>query len=399
MTVRDARSDHAEQSITVFVNDTDDLTPPTITIDEPGDGDAFAPEDVITFRATVDDAEDPLDTLELTMESDRDGPIEVAMMPDSEGKWSQNVEGLSGGVHLITFKVYDSHEMVGTASINVSINGLPSSPVVSISPNPAPSGEPLVVNIDEPGIDPGRRCHSAYQWYRDELIVDGAITPGIEAGITQQGILARRGHAYRWRGRGRPGYCGYHHRQPRAAGRRSADHSRQSKDHGRPVGDPEWLFDQDGDLPLYDFIWTLNGDVDTDEVSDTFPREKTQRGDELRVSVVPKDAFASGEAVLSSLIVIENTAPTGGGVVVTPGAPEPTDDLLCTVDVIPTDDDGDPIEYTYRWLVDGVEDPGLTGPVVDSLETSNLETWTCEVTPTDGMRRVPRSRLGVRFRW
>ena len=31
-------------------------------------------------------------------------------------------------------KVYDNHEMVGTTSINVSINGLPSAPVVNISP-------------------------------------------------------------------------------------------------------------------------------------------------------------------------------------------------------------------------------------------------------------------------
>ena len=60
--------------------------------------------------------------------------------------------------------------------------------------------------------------------------------------------------------------------------------------------------------------------------------------------------------------------------------------------MIPTDDDGDPIEYIYRWLVDGVEDPGLTTAVVDSLETNNLETWTCEVTPTDGIEEGPLHR-------
>ena len=107
----------------------------------------------------------------------------------------------SAVVFLITMKVYDSHEMVGTTSINVSINGLPSAPVVSISPDPAPSGEPLVVNIDEPGEDPeGDAVTYTYQWYRDELVVDGAITPGIEAGITQKrGVLACRGDAKRRR--------------------------------------------------------------------------------------------------------------------------------------------------------------------------------------------------------
>ena len=138
---------------------------------------------------------------------------------------------------------------------------------------------------------------------------------------------------------------------------------------------PSGWFDQDEDCPgVYDFIyWTLNENVDTDEVSDTFPREKTQRGDEPYVSVVPKDAFASGEAVASSLIVIENTAPTGGGVSrSTPGAPRANRRPPLHGGRDSDDDDGDPIEYTYRWLVDGVE-TRLTGPVVDNLETSNLE--------------------------
>ena len=95
VTVRDSRSDHAEQSITVFVNDTDDLTPPSITINEPGDGDAFARRHH-HIRASVYDAEDPLDTLEY--DGVRQGrAIPVDMGPDSEGNWTQNVDGLSGG--------------------------------------------------------------------------------------------------------------------------------------------------------------------------------------------------------------------------------------------------------------------------------------------------------------
>ena len=386
-----AGSEYAEQSITVIVKDTDELNPPSITINEPGDGEAFPPEDTITFRGVVEDEEDALDTLELTMASDLDGPIDVTSTPDSEGNWTQNVSGLSDGDHLITMKVYDSHEMVGTTSINVSINALPSAPVVSISPDPAPSGEPLVVNIDEPGVDPeGSAVTYTYQWYRDELVVDGAITPGIEAGITRR--------AEYWRVEvtptdgeveGPPGVADItiDNSAPRVDGVTVIPVNPRTLDD--LLATPSGWFDQDGDLPLYDYIWTLNGEEDTDEITDTFPREKTQRGDELRVTVVPKDGFASGDPVLSSLITIENTPPAGGGVVLTPGTPEPTDDLLCTVDVIPTDDDGDTIEYIYRWLVDGVEDPGLTGPVVDSLETRNLETWTCEVTPTDGIDEGP----------
>ena len=49
------------------------------------DGDAFAPEDTITFRASVYDAEDPLDDARVTMESDKDGDIPVDMGPDSRG--------------------------------------------------------------------------------------------------------------------------------------------------------------------------------------------------------------------------------------------------------------------------------------------------------------------------
>ncbi len=386
VTVRDARSDTAMQSITVIVKDTGDLNAPTIVVDSPADGAAFAPESVITFRATVSDVEDAPELLEVTMKSDRDGVLPVSSTPDSDGVWVQNVEDLSPGVHLITLSVYDTHEMVGTAALNLNIDGEPTTPVVSISPNPAPSGEPLVVNIDEPSIDPeGADVTYSYQWYVDEVLVPGAITPGIEAGRTMR--------AEYWRVEvtpsdgeieGTPGVASVtiENSAPRVDGVTLTPSSPRTGDD--ILATASGWFDQDGDSPLYRYNWTHNGELDPDETTDTFPLEKTVRGDELRVTVVPRDAFDDGEPVTSSLVVVENTPPAGGGVIITPEAPEPTDDLLCTVDVIPSDDDGDPISYTYTWYVDGVEDPGLTGPVVDSLETSNLETWTCEVTPFDG---------------
>ena len=88
-----------------------------------------------------------------------------------------------------------------------------------------------------------------------------------------------------------------------------------------------------------------------------------------------------------------NNPPTQPTVDVTPDFPSESDDLLCTITIASTDPDGDPITYTYVWDEDGTiiqsnSKPGLTD-TLDSSKTSDGSTYTCTVTPNDGIDDGP----------
>jgi hypothetical protein len=386
VTVKDSRSDTAEAQVSLNILSDDDLLPPTITIQSPDNDSFFAPGDPITFVATVNDEDGPEDELVVTAHSSLDGAIVVSTFPTTDGSWTANISGLTGGEHLITLRVFDAHEASGSDTRTVTINGSPSTPGVVISPNPSPSGELLTAEIVTPSVDPeGDPIGYEYQWFVDGAAYSGGDTPVIPAFITQRDqywevvVTARDPYTA-----SAPGVDGItiDNSAPRLDGVTILPALPRTTDD--LLASPSGWADQDGDAPLYTFEWEHNGDIDTDEMTDSFPLEKTQRGDEVRVTVIPRDAFVDGAPVSSSLTTIENSPPTGGGATITPGTPEPLDNLLCNVDAAPVDDDGDSITFSYTWFVDGVEAPAWTSPAVSASATSNLETWTCEVTPTDG---------------
>lgn len=80
----------------------------------------------------------------------------------------------------------------------------------------------------------------------------------------------------------------------------------------------------------------------------------------------------------------ENSAPTAPVVAITPEQPGDDDGLTVSIITPSTDVNGDAVTYTYAWSKDGV-DAGQTGESIDAALTSEGETWSVSVTPTDGM--------------
>jgi hypothetical protein len=279
-------------------------------------------------------------------------------------------------------------------SVTIAIDGKPTAPEVSIVPNPAASGETLTAQIDVESIDPeGQPVSYEYLWLRDGEPYPEAASAVIPSGETRRDeywelvVTPRDPH-----GAGDPGTAAI------TIGNSSPRTDSVNIDPFNPTtGDtltaaPTGWFDQDGDPEMYSYAWEINGEIDTDESTDTFPSTKTQRDDNIKVTVTPLDGFSDGDSVSSSLTTIMNTPPESGSVTITPEDPEPNAQLNCNfdepyasdVEAGDTDIDGDAVSHVYTWYVDGTEHPEYTTSVIPWGETENDETWMCEVYADDG---------------
>lgn len=131
-------------------------TPPTIELKAPLDGDEFEEGDNVFFWAEVDDGEDAPDDLLVTWTSSVDGLIST-QGADSTGSILFSLDTLSVGTHTLLATVEDLTGLTATEVIVFEVNGAPSAPVVSITPDPADTTDTLVVSIDTASTDPQRR--------------------------------------------------------------------------------------------------------------------------------------------------------------------------------------------------------------------------------------------------
>jgi hypothetical protein len=149
------------------------------------------------------------------------------------------------------------------------------------------------------------------------------------------------------------------------------------------VAESGWS-DEDGDSNADLYQWYVNGAAVTpggtfSSLSDT----AFVKDDEVYVVVTPFDGTSAGVPVSSSILTIDNLAPSAPVVMVTPTDAEPEDDLLCTVTTGSTDVDGDAISYVYSWTQNAIGS-GITTNTVDAAYTDSGDTWVCTVTPFDG---------------
>ncbi len=102
----------------------------------------------------------------------------------------------------------------------------------------------------------------------------------------------------------------------------------------------------------------------------------------------------TSEASVSFTVLPPNSPPSAPGVLIAPSDPVAGDSLVCQVATPSTDADGDPVTYVYAWDVDGTaytDTTTTTGPgdTVPAGITTVGETWTCTVTPNDGIDDGP----------
>ena len=115
------------------------------------------------------------------------------------------------------------------------------------------------------------------------------------------------------------------------------------------------------------------------------------RDDEVYVIVTPNDGLDDGSPFTSGSITISNTAPTAPSISLSPNpADAGQDDLVCSIDTPSSDDDGDSVVYTYVWTDNSGTVQQTTTNSASTTDTfmgsgTTVGTWTCEVTPYDGI--------------
>jgi hypothetical protein len=137
--------------------------------------------------------------------------------------------------------------------------------------------------------------------------------------------------------------------------------------------------DDDLDREGYTYSWTVNGKVGA--TTDRVDGDDFSKGDKVVCTITPTDGEESGSPVASKVLVISNSAPTIGSVVLSTKSPREGDTLVATI-VAAKDVDDDGITFAYSWHVNGKSVSAASR--LGSDQFKKLDKVWVVVTPTDG---------------
>ena len=136
--------------------------------------------------------------------------------------------------------------------------------------------------------------------------------------------------------------------------------------------------DPDGDPLVWDFVWTVNGQVVQEGLQNWLPAGTAVRGDTVNVEAIAWDGIDVSDPA-SAEGTVSNAPPVIIGVRIDPEQPLAGDTLRCEADG--EDADGDPLTWTTVFRVDGQNYPDA--PVPEDV-TQSGETWFCQAIANDG---------------
>lgn len=145
--------------------------------------------------------------------------------------------------------------------------------------------------------------------------------------------------------------------------------------------------DPDGDSTSVTYTWLINGSAVSATASSLGGALWFDRDDTVQVMATVDDG-ADTTTQYSAVITVSDTAPTEPVLEITPSDAVAGDDLTCSVIAAASDDDGDPVTYTFTWEVDGVSYTSAsnagTSSTVNGADVDWSENWSCEAATNDG---------------
>ena len=139
--------------------------------------------------------------------------------------------------------------------------------------------------------------------------------------------------------------------------------------------------DLDGDALTWRYQWLRDGAEVAGATDATLPASETEHGQVWTVRAWASDGESESEPVEAS-VSIANAAPLGEAVTL---APDPAyEDSTIVASATGSDPDGDPLTWTYTWLVDGSAVPGVTSDSLTGEHFGRGQSVVVSATPNDG---------------
>lgn len=137
--------------------------------------------------------------------------------------------------------------------------------------------------------------------------------------------------------------------------------------------------DADFDPIIYRYQWFVNGSARADLQGTWVPWSETTRGETWMVRVIPWDGEGEGAPYETQVTVVNDPPTVEVGII--PDAPLASDDL--TTQVFTHDLDGDDVEVSYLWALEGSKDTH-EGQILPADVTARGDRWVVTATPNDG---------------
>ena len=370
-----------QSNASLFINIEEGGEPPSISWIQPTHS-SIENEGIHTLSTQVFDPEDGLSGLAVSFSSDQDGSL-GNISSDGQGFATLSVS-LSTGAHQLEARVTNSLNITTTETVELFVNDLPSAPDLSFSPsNPTTIDDIQAIaanSVDEEGDNITYSyvwTMGTSQWNQQNLpasmtqkgdtwSVEATPSDGMGDGDTQVASITIQ------------------NTPPSITSGTILPNNPIMSD---TLSVQLLSYDEDGDLISYLYDWQVNGvsASSLDSMNGSFTK-----GDSITVLVTPDDGTDLGTTIQVGPTTIQNSPPSQPTISISPAAPtEAIDDLICSIDTSSNDDDGDPIQYTFSWTVNGASYIAATttyqiGDTVPATDIIAGEDWECTVTPDDG---------------
>jgi hypothetical protein len=368
--------------------------PPSVLITDPIDGTLFSEGAAIGFEVQVSDAQVTPEAIDLLWELN--GATYIHTPATSSGVALHTDATLPAGTHVLSVTATDPDGLTDASQISFIVNGLPSAPMVSISPQPPYTEDDLLAQAAA-SIDPeGTFVTYSYEWFKNG-VPQGLTTPSISQTLTLKDEL--------WTVRVTPSdniaagtptesSTTIQNTPPEITNIVIAPLSGHYNDITLQCNTN--AFDPD-ELPDYTYTWLADGQIIGTALSLNLNGLDLMPGDEVTCIAMATDSDGASDT-FSESITLENRAPVVYDVVLTPSPIYTNSTVSANTTIL--DPDGDEItEVIYEWHIldasnsfnDWIVQTG-TSTSLDGLQHFDKDDIIfVEITPSDG------STIGTTF--
>ena len=354
-------------------------TPPQLTVSSPSSGDILSATSTISFAANVQDQEDVPSDITLSWESDIDGVFST-QGANSNGNIAFSSSALTIGEHNIVVTATDTAGLTDSVSFPIRINTAPTTPDVSITPDPADANDTLFASASGSTDADGDNISYGYEWYQNGILTSNN-TSSVPSSATLTGDI--------WMVRVTPndGYVNGAYREVSTTIFNSAPQfdspatisPSTSIYTGTSLTCAASASDLDDGVLSSSYAWSIGTAQIATGSTYTVDAAQTNVGDNIICTATAIDS--DGEVSTSTdSVIIENTPPTLSSPTLSSSTIFNDDIISCTASA---SDPDETITPTYEWSIASVAVGNTMS--LDLVTTSAMPTdiITCTVRATD----------------